>query len=121
MSFTIYTTDQGEKVFSSHEDARVFEAFCLGMGIDYSMTYPDGQVKSIEFKKGIMQSIIDIDEKIKRVNQQLYFLEENKNISTQERTEIKAYYENKLKSYKERRSALSKNFYVKAEGFTKKE
>ena len=51
MSFTIYTTALDYKLFTSHQEARIFEGFCIGIRIDYSLIYPNGDIKDVEFKE----------------------------------------------------------------------
>lgn len=51
MNFKIHIKDLFElKSFSSYKDARLCEAFCNGMRKDYSLTYPNGDIKEVEFK-----------------------------------------------------------------------
>lgn len=39
------------KNFKTHEQAKLHEAFCAGMRIDYKLTYDNGETKSVVFKK----------------------------------------------------------------------
>lgn len=117
MSFTIYTTalDFDYKTFTSHQEARIFEGFCIGMRIDYSLIYPNGDIKDVEFKEKYMTTITELNEKIDKLKKQMRFLSEDKNISDKDRGELRRYYESKLNSYTIRRKTFIENIDVTAE------
>lgn len=115
MGFTIYTTALDKKTFTGYKEARLFEAFCIGMRIDYSLIYPNGNVKDVEFKENEMTTITELDQKIDRLQQQMKCLSEDKNISDKDRCELRRYYEDKLNSYTAQKKALIKNIDVTAD------
>ena len=115
MPFTIHSIAFESKTFSSHEKARLFEAFCIGMRIDYSLIYPNGNIKDVEFKEKHMTTITELDEKIDKLKKQMKFLSEDKNVSDKDRNELRQYYESKLNSHINRRKTLIENIDVTAE------
>lgn len=112
MSYTIYTTALDKKTFDSHDEVRLFEAFCVGMQIDYSLIYPNGNVKDVEFKENTMTTITELDLKIEKLKQQMRWLSDDKNISYKDKHELRRYYEDRLNSYNAQRKAIVENIEV---------
>ena len=114
MDFTIHTTAFDSKTFTSHQKARLFEALCIGLRIDYLFIYPNGDIKDVEFKEKTMTIITQLNQKIDRLKKQMKFLSEDKNISNKDRDELMQYYESKLNFYTSQRKTLIENIDVTA-------
>lgn len=115
MSYIICCNEMSDIICDSYSDVRIQEAFFKGMRLDYTLVYPNKDIKEVKFKTKNMVDIEKIDEKIDKTKKQLLYLSENKNISSKERNNLRQYYEQKLNSYTIRKDAIIKNIPVKAE------
>lgn len=113
--YKIINKESPEIECGSLSELRIKEAFFRGMNINYSIVYPSGIIMEVTFKETYMESINELDQKITRIKQQMKHLSEAKNISEHDRTDLRKYYENKLKSYTNRKDSLIKNIEVEAE------
>lgn len=105
----------------NHKETKAFEAYCIGMQIDYSLIYPNGIIKNVEFKTNNMTAIIELDQKIDKIQLQMTFLSKDKIISSKAKSELRQYYENKISSYTAQKESLIKEIEVNAEVLNPKE
>jgi len=115
MGYIIYSNGIPEIFCTSYVDVRIWEAFFRGMQIDYSLTYPGGSTMKVNFKSNIMKAIEQLDIDIETAKKQLHNLSESKSISNKERNDLMRYYEEKIRSYTNRRDMLVKDIAVEAE------
>jgi hypothetical protein len=108
MAYEIHTKLFKPDTFSTYDEAKLLEVFYVGMRVDYSLKSPDGGIKEVKFKKSVMATIEQLDKKIEDVQKQIFQLEINNLIPLEEKEDLMTYYQNRLRSYLQRKSSQEK-------------
>ena len=106
MASKIHSIGMPSIICKTQKELKIHEAFFRGMEIPYALEFPKKTIMHVQFQTSIMAENTDLDQKISRVQKQMGFLATAKNISDEDRTTLRQYYENTLQQLTTKREQL---------------